>query len=717
MQSIKRKQYKLLFVLLALLMLVITVIGGRASSAFADTSSDIVRAYESRNVLEDLSGSTIDGEPFDLKNYPFDSNGDMQLFQFVEFCFSYDNTRLKDYGLYVYVYNPRGLSFYTVTSENKIQLSCGNDKEYYKYPLKFLNMSTRLGYEGLFYKFKVELTTSQRDKILGNLNSSEREYRVSGIELLEKGALNATENKTALTYYYTGYAKGYGSADAENNTLSCRADSLTTISLDVHHTFYRPKGDYYAGEQSQLNSCFFRVPNKYFEDYGELTKIVCEWYEYFTKPILVAQDSYTVNSINLLHGANMSELRDDMCFIIDANYEVYSKGSFLWVKSKGANDNLFSNYDFAGVSDYFWHKGAKYPFHYSVDDHTDQKNFAAAFYTGKDVSYEDYRIDGDALKERLLYNSKYLGGEMIQERYSKALFEDFVEDGSDLGYNRKEVNADEFQDVFWNITTQKWWERTFTGKINVDTRYDSLNAIVTISDIDLKGSDSMIAGSLYIDEKDVSTLKEEYAKAQKNNETVVLLRYSTTLYFCAPAAEGYSNDSLSYSNAKDVLAKNIERIVEDRYNAYVAQETVYLDFDIISLTFTKDDVETVIPVVMSPQDVVSDITPPLEENYHTGRTWYEKLWDFIVGIVKLPAKLVKAISNFTWWQWLLFILGVLILIGLIAWIVITTVKKGVIAVFEGIGLCFKKLAQGFWWLICAPFRGLKALFTRKNKNE
>lgn len=41
------------------------------------------------------------------------------------------------------------------------------------------------------------------------------------------------------------------------------------------------------------------------------------------------------------------------------------------------------------------------------------------------------------------------------------------------------------------------------------------------------------------------------------------------------------------------------------------QETVNLDFDIIDLTFVKEDVKTVIPVVMSPIDIVHDATPPV----------------------------------------------------------------------------------------------------------
>ena len=44
---------------------------------------------------------------------------------------------------------------------------------------------------------------------------------------------------------------------------------------------------------------------------------------------------------------------------------------------------------------------------------------------------------------------------------------------------------------------------------------------------------------------------------------------------------------------------------------FVAEENVFLDFDILELTFTKDDMFYVIPVVMSPVDLIADIVGPV----------------------------------------------------------------------------------------------------------
>ena len=56
---------------------------------------------------------------------------------------------------------------------------------------------------------------------------------------------------------------------------------------------------------------------------------------------------------------------------------------------------------------------------------------------------------------------------------------------------------------------------------------------------------------------------------------------------------------------------------------------VQLDFDIIDVTFTNGGVDTVIPVVSSPIDVVADATPPIETT--SDIEW----WKIILMVVAL----------------------------------------------------------------------------------
>ena len=61
-------------------------------------------------------------------------------------------------------------------------------------------------------------------------------------------------------------------------------------------------------------------------------------------------------------------------------------------------------------------------------------------------------------------------------------------------------------------------------------------------------------------------------------------------------------------------------------DTYVAQQTVFFDFDIIELTFNKNGVYHVIPVVSDPVDVVNEINAPEAEL---------QVWKIILGLVAL----------------------------------------------------------------------------------
>ena len=93
-------------------------------------------------------------------------------------------------------------------------------------------------------------------------------------------------------------------------------------------------------------------------------------------------------------------------------------------------------------------------------------------------------------------------------------------------------------------------------------------------------------------------------------------------------------------------------------------------FDIIQLTFCKDDVYTVIPVVSNPIDVIGAITPPVR---------FE-------------------ISK--WWKTLLLLLAIVLVCVLL---------------FPIISPLLGLLVKGVVWLITAPFKAIGKLFKRKKE--
>lgn len=296
---------------------------------------------------------------------------------------------------------------------------------------------------------------------------------------------------------------------------------------------------------------------------------------------------------------------------------------------------------------------------------TKSSNFSAVFYTGGE-SYTDYIVSGQDILAQLLLNSQYLGDTSIVGKYASALFSSSVQTGRTRGYNLAE--SGDYLEIYWNSTSKSsLWQQIFGG-YDVDTTYDFVDALYTVSSSDLIGTDAEIAANLYISESDVTALKSRYETAQVNGETLVLFRYGSTAYYARPIAQAYSYNS--YDGLDETLVKSVHnQASDDDYSGYIAQQTVFLNFDIISLTFTDENlVSTEIPVVMSPQDVVSDVNPPLAEDYHSDGCGD---WSTIIMVLALL---------------------VLLILVVIFWPIFSIIFKAII------------------WVICLPFKLIAVIF-------
>ena len=153
---------------------------------------------------------------------------------------------------------------------------------------------------------------------------------------------------------------------------------------------------------------------------------------------------------------------------------------------------------------------------------------------------------------------------------------------------------------------------------------NSSPAIVTVEADDLAGDDAAVAARLYIAEEDVPELRTQFALGLLHEENTVLFRFSTSTYDCQYAGAYIIPDSNTELPREGVLVGTyipVFRFTNNNYDAtqfdeVLISETVYLDFDIISLTFKDEEgAETVLPVVASPIDAIAGYTPPLDTNY------------------------------------------------------------------------------------------------------
>ena len=607
--------------------------------AFASTDNN----FEKSTVIEDLKGSTLNGQKFDLANYPFDEKGSPKLISFLEYCYSYKTSMQDNYALYIYIYNPQGKEFNVSSNRNKIQLRAGETGNFEKYELTFLNYTNEIGYEGLFYKFKVKLNLAQRNAILGNVKQNARVYEVSGYELCVGSEV--TEYKCATKYTYTGFAKDYGPPTATSSTLSLTVDGISdTLSLKVNSTYYRPEGANGKNQYTQdsLHSVYFAVPNSMIKEYGEMTAVHATWLNAVTKPAIVTgnQEAFKTISDSWL-GVNVGNGNANLTYAYAGAY------SYGWSAGSGlvATDFYKVGYDYNCYSPNAFYKFTRSEYGSTLDA------LYMIFNSGtNDNSADTYTVASEEITNAMLDSATKFGGELVNDKYSKSIFASVDSEFTDIN-----IESTTEYNLTNKIISQNFWQEIW-GNYSETDYSDAFNGIKAIQAIDktkdLEGTNAEISKRLFVGENDCEDLKAFCNSVQNVNNTVYLFRYQVSDYIAQEASLLKISSFLGIDSWSEVDT-----------NAYFFQQTVNLDFDIIDVTFTKDNVKTVIPVVMSPIDIIHDGTSPIITE-GDGKPWVIILaiiavivliiilWPVlpyiakgIAWVVMLPVKAVKGIAE------------------------------------------------------------------------
>lgn len=660
---------KKVFLCIIAMALVVSSLFGMALPTFALAAEN--NKFDQTDVLDDLSSSKINGKPFDITDFTFDETKDIQVISFVEYCYSYKANLRDNYGLYVYIYNPQGLNLSTSEKQNKIQMAVaydadGNPTDYQKFSLQFCSKTESGDYKNLFYKFKVVDRKVNNTTFADRVNSMARRYDISGIELTKHGAMTATEYSVNGTFVFTGYAEGYGSDTNAKNTLDCKIEYLETIQLSVKHTFYRSQTSALgAGHQNQLDTVYFSVPKRYIETYGRLQRIKAEWYEYKTNDIVVTSNTDFYNKASSYLGTYMGDLdsygmypyKEDLFYMLAENPQSGGSG---------------------GIS------AAKWGWNLEGYLHTPSQRLTYLFLVNNIEEYDPYAsvtsIGGvqsnDLYNWIKSYNKSYASGTLPIKNgtISADLFKSDIDDSRKMnnehgviqqGYSYYDFDADvDLQTLqSWSSTDPSFWDNwinfglgaAFSGGPQEESR--TVAPIQILKAEDLNGTNAEIAERLLVNVADVDSIKAEFNNATTvsgiNDEemVVVLFRFATSDYYSAPLTIISPDTGFLWSD---------EHITGQ---AYRAQESVFLDFDIIQLTFNKDGDYTVIPVVSNPIDIVNDITPPV--NMPDDTEWWKILLAvlllilllivfapvlpyvirFIIWLILLPFKLIGALMK------------------------------------------------------------------------
>lgn len=502
-------------------------------------------------------------ENVDLSAY--ESEGKTQLITLAETGFG-----KEDFALIAYVYNANKSKINKTSKSNVINMAFVYDSEnkptsYYNFKLKYVSSTEDDG----IYKFKVVDVGNVLKNLATYLNrvTGKRRYSVSGIQLITEGANTAVDYAVGKTYVYSG--------DSE-----LKLETLSTVELEVCPVWYRTpssnKGAYY---QHQLNAVYFSVPNKFLEDGYKLNAVKAEWYEYKTEPILVIDNNELYSTIkNSWLGVDITkEGVEAPSFCLPAGYNELSgsmKGSFEF--------------------------GYNVP-EMSVGGFTLKTNENVSSLTT--VFYDDANaiITSGRLKEYIYnYNSSANKGYLPIKNgnVSADLFKDTVDDGRVKGHNVVTIYADQKFDLTSYSDSKTLWDRiedygllnTIFGKTpSGDSSVIGVAPIYKVNDSDVSDVQT-INEKLLIDNELCAEFKNFY-DAQENSSTY-LFRFASTDYKAVP------------------LLSSVLGVEICPANGYFAEETVFLDFDVIQLEFFNGAERVVVPAVSDPVDVVPSITPP-----------------------------------------------------------------------------------------------------------
>ena len=594
-------------------------------TAKADSANNMDTSF----VIDDL------GVDF-VSQYKPQAGAKPALQSFMEYMYTDKEETRGKYALYVYIYNPSQTEYSNVVGDSVLNMAveyndAGDPVAYANLPLK--NCGYTMGqYDKLFYKFRV----LGLEQVLANAVTSEenlgfRRYDLATIQLRPKNAKSSTDYDIGKTFTYQGYGKGCGAGAEEESTLVYKSADMDVLSLTVHPTTYRPAGNNgkSAYTQDSLHSVWFSVPNEYIDKYGEMYAVHATWLDAVLKPALITGNLDAYNAIFQYLGKPIPLVDEN-----NSNYGYHTDelpymyyGDLTPAGAGFSNATNYYGYSYNALTGWSGHSMLHNYYGNVVNP------LYLLFYAGSgEDSAGEFSASSDIIRNEALRMSSVIGGDLVLGRYSRALFSSVAEKKADVNYSIKDnLTSDEhFGKLTSQVIDRSWWQahHGLSGDI-ATTEYDGIYAIRKVTSEDFYVSNAEVAQNLYIAGADVDDLLSDVNIAKENNSTVYLYRYQISDYTAQEATLYH------YIEDGNLITGSGWREVDS--NAYFFTNTVNLDFEIIDVTFKKDERLTVISVVMSPIDVFPASTPPLDTNSDKdNKAWWEKInWTLILVVVAL----------------------------------------------------------------------------------
>lgn len=548
-----------------------------------------VSAASDTGIIVELEAATVGGVPFNFANYPKNTNGTAQLISLSEIGYTTSGAG-SGYALYLYVYNPTEKAIVT-SGKNRVTIATqynesGAVTKWEEFELRFVEASEN----NRFLKFQIVDRISVHDgkKIAERVDRAERRYMLSELEIQYIGDTNAMAFDVGTSYTYTGY-------QASSN-LTLETASFTTFEIDdLSFTCYRTEtSSLGAGHRNQLSSAYFTIPKEMKEEYGKLVQLSVTWNEQKTAPIVFVD--------NL-------EVKEALSSWVGQEIAFYNASCPYGFRAEGTLGETKLVYNYKTLD--------------MVSKHLKTMERLAYIFYKSEFKVGEIGVSSDELQS---YVKTY--------GYADWLFSSDVDEGRIKGEQTTNIGVEDFVLESFG-STHGWWSTFLNYTIKGIDAYDDLKVApiheVTESDLSVTKTDAQIAAALYIAEEDVAGLRTAYAKAKLNGDSVWLFRFAATDY--------YSNEIQNFWKAGSSFLSGYVSCA-----GYYVEQTVFLDFSVISLTLEKDGISTVIPVIHSPQDYFPPVTDPFDSDRDW--SWVIKLIAAIVLIVCLWPLALKLLDVF-----------------------------------------------------------------------
>ncbi len=574
-----------LVILIAMLLpalLAFTVSAETSDMQFGSPST--LAAFERQSVTYDLESALIGGEMFSTEDYPYvegalDENviaGEkpkLHILSFVEYGFSKFTPVMRRYEDYSLF-----IYFYNPSGANFLWSDLRN---------------------------KVTMSFGNRDS-----------YDKYDLQLCSIGGDGAGHENLYIKYKVnipTDLLRAYA-GDGENRLYVISEFELVTDAAAANATAYKVGGRYtYSGTMVGYGTS---TPTLSCSVRDQLT-LDLECHDVVYRSDKNAADDGLKNQLNSVYFSIPNEILDEYGGVVAAEfgYYEYDSGSCLGVSTNRALavmkgfENKKANADApvflapftlpSTITHYYW----SYNTDASVRYHA-ETILSYVFKCDNSREYDAF-VDTDVKEQFNEWWRLYCQGEP----------EPFFSRQEKPSYTVRYLDNRRREDIYEIGTFNGNWIQQLFGFGFSGYDFSELAPIVVVEESDLSNIEKNLKVESYFSDE----IRDAYDEAVMEDSSLHLLRFALSDYF----------SMLTYCNSAP--GDN------DDFDGFVAMEKMYMDFDVLSLTFSKEGKDTIIPVAGSPINVVPDFETPsatiFDRMFGKAGTWEDKLFTLIFSLI------------------------------------------------------------------------------------